>query len=332
MKHEHFKQLRVLALTVACISANAQVKGEPPARMTANLGNGIKLAYVERGKGMPVVFVHWSLSDYTYWQDQLVPFAEKYRAIAYSRRYNFPNSNPMLPGYSAIVDADDLASLIKRLGLGRVTVIGHSYGALTALFLAVRHPELVRSLVLAEAPAVSLLTHLPGDDAKVGNAMFADIQERMVAPMRAAFQKGDRDAGIRAFMAYVFNDPQAWDKMSGSARQETLRDAREWDAIMTTGTLFPDIEPEAIRGVKAPVLILSGQKSYSFLRLIDDELARLLPNNQRIILQGAGHQMWLQQPERCRTAVEEFLRRSEGAMPIRGSGVQGHHTATCSIP
>jgi pimeloyl-ACP methyl ester carboxylesterase len=105
-------------------------------------------------------------------------------------------------------------------------VVGHSYGALTALFLAVKHPELARRLVLCEAPAVSLLGRLPGDRSAVGKTTLADIQARMVTPMKVAFQKGDRDAGIRAFMAYVFNDPQAWDKMSDSARQETLRDAR----------------------------------------------------------------------------------------------------------
>src|SRR5207249_6419845 len=130
----------------------------------------------------------------------------------------------------------------------------------------------------------------------------------MVKSMQAAFRKGERDAGIRAFMAYVFNDPQAWDKMSDSSRQETLRDAREWDVMMTTGMLFPNIEPEAIRGIKVPVLMLSGEKSYPFLSLIDEELARLLPNNHRIIVRGAGHQMWFQEPDQCRNDVLEFLR------------------------
>jgi pimeloyl-ACP methyl ester carboxylesterase len=45
-----------------------------------------------------------------------------------------------------------LAALIEKLQLGKVHVIGHSYGALTALFLAVKHPELVRTLVLARLP------------------------------------------------------------------------------------------------------------------------------------------------------------------------------------
>jgi non-heme chloroperoxidase len=166
--------------------------------------DGIELHYVERGTGVPVVFVHGSLSDGSYWTNQVNAFAEAgYHAIAYSRRYSPPNHNKAQQGYSAVVDADDLAALITKLRLGRVHVVGHSYGAFTALFLAARHPELVKTLVLAEAPAVSLLEHLEGARADVGKSMFADIQERMVKPMQAAFLKGDRETGLRTFINNV---------------------------------------------------------------------------------------------------------------------------------
>jgi len=103
------------------------------------------------------------VGDGSYWHDQLAPLAKAgFHAIADSRRYNFPNKNKARPGYSAIVDADDLAALIQKLHLGKVDVAGHSYGAFTALFLAVRRPELVRRVVLCKAPAVSLLAYLPG--------------------------------------------------------------------------------------------------------------------------------------------------------------------------
>jgi pimeloyl-ACP methyl ester carboxylesterase len=188
-------------------------------------------------------------------------------------------------------------------------VIGHSYGALAALFLAARHPEIVRALVLAEPPAISLLAHLPSDEAKTGKAMFEDIQRRMVVPMQRAFRRGDRDAGIAAFIDYVFNDSHAWEKMPESARGDTLRDAHEWDVMMTTGTLFPNIEPRTIRRITAPVLLLSGAKSYPFLGLITEELARLLPNRETIVLPDAGHQMWYQAPDVCRKDVEAFVAR-----------------------
>jgi non-heme chloroperoxidase len=274
---------------------------------TADIGHGITLHYLEAGRGTPVIFVHGSLSDSGYWSDQVERFAEHYRAIAYSRRYNYPNVNPAHAGYSAIVDAEDLAAFIRVLHLGKVVVVGHSYGALTALFLAARHPEMVSALVLAEPPAMSLLAHLPGDKSKTGKAMLDDIQHRMVKPMQLAFRGGDREGGIAVFIDYVFNNPHAWEQMNQAAREETLRDAHEWDVMMTTGTLFPEIGPKAVRDIRAPVLLLSGAKSYPFLGLITEELARLLPNRQTIVFADAGHQMWYQEPEVCRKDVEEFL-------------------------
>src|SRR5215469_6186825 len=273
----------------------------------ASVGHGIRLHYVSEGTGVPVIFVHGSLSDGGYWADQIAQFAKHYRAIAYSRRYNYPNTNPPRPGYSAIIDSDDLAALIHTLHLEKVAVIGHSYGALTALFLATRHPELVRALVLAEPPAVSLLQHLPDEQAATGNAMFADIQKRMVEPMQRQFAQGDAEGGVETFINYVFNDPHAWTGMSQAARDETLRDAHEWDVMMTTGILFPDIAPGTIRKITTPSLLLSGAKSYPFLGLITEELARLLPNRQAIVLPDAGHQMWYQAPDTCREHVEAFL-------------------------
>ncbi|MGA8620556.1 MAG: alpha/beta hydrolase [Candidatus Sulfotelmatobacter sp.] len=282
---------------------------DAPVIRTADIGHGIALHYMEEGAGTPVIFVHGSLTDGGYWTDQLGPFAKHYRAIAYSRRYDYPNVNPARPGYSAVVDAEDLAALIYTLHLGKVVVIGHSYGALAALFLAAKHPEIVRALVLAEPPAISLLAHLPSDKAKAGKAMFEDIQRWMVVPMQRAFRRGDRDAGIAAFIDYVFNDSHAWEKMPESAREDTLRDAHEWDVMMTTGTLFPNIEPRTIRRISAPVLLLSGAKSYRFLELITGELARLLPNREIIVLPDAGHQMWYQAPDVCRKDVEAFVAR-----------------------
>ena len=308
----------------------AQAENAAPSLKKVTVGDGVVLHYEERGEGTPVIFVHGSLSDGSYWHDQLAPFSEAgFRAIAYSRRYSFPNRNQARPGYSAVVDADDLAALIQKLHLGKVDVVGHSYGALTALFLAVRHPELVRMLVLCEAPAVSLLAHLPGSQSAIGKATLADIQAQMVKPMRVAFRKGDDDAGVRAFIGYVMQDLQAWDKMPAAAREDTLKNAREWEVMMTTGELFPSLDPHAVRNIRAPVLLLSGEKSYPFLGLIDEELARLLPHSRRIILPGATHRMWFEQPDECRRDVLEFLRGGDSQAEPSASAHRSGEVWSC---
>lgn len=298
----------VAVLLVWCSSAAGQTTSALPAIQQAQIGNGIELHYVELGKGEPVVFVHGSLSDGSFWNPQLEPFAEKYHVIAYSRRYNQPNVNKPLPGYSAVGDADDLAGLIEKLHLGRVHVIGHSYGAYTALFLAVRHPKLVRSLVIAEAPAVSLLGYLPGEQAELGKETLADIRHRMEEPMVAAFRNGDENAGVAAFINYLANDPKGWEQWPQEARQDTLKNAHEWDVMLTKGELFPDLKPGEVKKIKAPALLLSGDNTFEFLKLIDEELGRLLPNNRRIVLPRATHHLFYEQPERCRDVILEFLR------------------------
>ena len=278
----------------------------------ADVGQGVHLHYIEEGTGPALIFVHGSISDYTYWSEQLGAFGKSYHAVAYSRRYDFPNHNPARAHYSAEVDAADLATFIKVQHLGPAFVIGHSYGALTALFLAVRHPELVRALVLAEPPAVSLLNELSTPDASLGRELYADIQARMVTPMRSAFVRGDSEAGVGIFIDYVFANPQAWEDFSPSSRAETLRDAHEWEVMLPRGTLFPRIAPDEVRGIQLPVLIMTGGKSYRFLQLIDADLAALLPHAETLIYPTAGHQMWLQEPESCRADAKEFFRRHGG--------------------
>ena len=310
MKLGKLRNCVVVCVVAVVLGWNLPAVGQTaiaPAIQQVQIGNGIELHYVELGKGQAVVFVHGSLSDGSFWNPQLRPFAESYHVIAYSRRYNQPNVNQPLPAYSAVGDADDLAGLIKKLHLGRVHVIGHSYGAYTALFLAVRHPELVRSLVIAEAPAVSLLGDLPGEQAELGRATLADIRHRMEEPMVAAFRKGDRDAGVAAFINYLSNDPKGWEKWPEQARQDTLKNAHEWDVMLTEGELFPDLKSEEVKKIKAPTLLLSGAKTFEFLKLIDEELGRLLPDSHRIVLPEATHHLFYEQPEKCRKGIIEFL-------------------------
>ncbi len=93
---------------------------EPPAVDRATIDGGVELAYAHHGAGEPVVLVHGSLTDHRYWtrSRQLHLLGERYRAIAYSRRYNYPNRNAPTGDHSPMVEADDLAGLIDHLGTG----------------------------------------------------------------------------------------------------------------------------------------------------------------------------------------------------------------------
>ncbi|MGH9423600.1 MAG: alpha/beta fold hydrolase [Thermoanaerobaculia bacterium] len=127
------------AIFVACLGITGGVgsawaaDARPPAEVKVVRAGGVELHYIERGSGVPVVFVHGSVDDYRSFEPQLEPLSKHYRVISYSRRYNFPNAATALSGnHSALVEADDLANLLKALGAYPAHVVGHSYGAYTA--------------------------------------------------------------------------------------------------------------------------------------------------------------------------------------------------------
>ena len=271
--------------------------------------NGVELHYVEQGKGDAIVFVHGGLEDYRAWQPQLEAMAGHYRTVAYSRRYNYPNSGaPARTDYSAVGDADDLAALIGALKLSPARIIGVSHGASVALWLAVRHPELVRSMVLSEPPMLRWLPDLEG-----GTALFADFMNKVWAPATRGFRVGD-EAGVKAAV-----DGFGEAGYSGSAekmtfaglppevRRAALQNAAEWKALTLSKDAFPVLSPSAVKGVKAPTLLLSGQRSLALHGVIDKELEKLLPQHERIILANATHEMWNEYPDKCRHAALAFF-------------------------
>ena len=125
--------------------------------MSVILVNGANLHFEDRGRGEPLVFVHGSASDWRTWDAQLDEFARRHRAIAYSRRYHWPN-DPIPAGadYSMAEHVQDLETLLRKLDTVPADLVAHSYGACVALLLAIQSPHLVRRLVLSEPPALTL--------------------------------------------------------------------------------------------------------------------------------------------------------------------------------
>ena len=271
--------------------------------------NGVELSYLDQGRGIPVVFVHGSLEDYRSWQPQMDAFSERYRTVAYSRRHNYPNPRTALGNdYSAKVDAEDLAALIKDLGLAPAHVVGLSYGAYTALFLAVNHPTLVRSLVLSEPPVLRWLPDLHG-----GQPLFSEFMTRIWEPTARAFRDGD-EAGLRATIdgfgeaGYLLGGEKAtWAALPPEFRKPLFENVGEWRALTQSKDAFPVLTESAVKGIRAPTLLLSGERTLPLNKLIDARLESLLPHRERIVVALASHEMWSEKPEECRKAALAFL-------------------------
>ena len=313
MKHQGNRTLNKLitCLAVSVVLQQPLFAQEPsgPTSLKRVRVDGVELNYLDQGTGVPVVLVHGGLEDYRTWLPQIGPFSRSYRTIAYSRRHNYPNSAVTLESdYSAIVDADDLAAFIVKLKLPPVHVVGVSYGAYTALFLAVRHPSLVRSLVLAEPPVLCWLPEL-----ERGQPLFTDLMSKVWQPATRGFQESD-EAGVKAAidgfgeLGYSGTDV----KMTFAALPPELQtmlvsNAAEWKALTMSKEAFPKLPFSTVKNIRAPTLLLSGQRSLALHGLIDKQLQRLLVNNERIVVPNATHEMWNEYPDECRKLTLAFL-------------------------
>ena len=160
--------------------------------------NGLAFAYVDEGSGAPVILVHGSVSDYREWSNQMAPLARHYRVIAYSRRYHWPNLPPANDADASVEhQTDDLAAIIQAMGIAPAHIVGHSYGGAVALNLALRHPELVRTLVLAEPAVSGVLANTPEND------VVSKESQAIRAEMKDAFASGNAERIVRTYAAHV---------------------------------------------------------------------------------------------------------------------------------
>ena len=303
-----FTRIAATALAVTALPLPAQEAASQTSLKKVQV-NGVQLHYVDQGQGVPVIFVHGGLEDYRAWQPQMEAFSQRHRTIAYSRRHNYPNPRTASgTHYSAIVDADDLAALIRKLKLAPAHVVGVSYGAYTALFLAVRHPTLVRSLVLSEPPVLRWLPALEG-----GKALFTDFMSKVWEPAARGFREKNEE-GVKAAVdgfgeiGYSGSDEKmSFATLPPEVRSHLVENAREWRALTVSKDAFPDLPVADIKRIRSPTLLLSGERSLALHGMIDSQLASVLPQVERIILPNATHEMWNEHPEECRNAAFGFF-------------------------
>lgn len=283
---------------------------------------GTRIECRESGSGEPLVLVHGSASDYRTWELQQDAFAERFRVISYSRRYHWPN-DPIQDGtdYSMNEQVADLRALLRVLDAAPAHLVGHSYGAFLCLLLAMRESSLVRTLVLAEPPVITLFV---SSRPKLGEILkllatrpcvAADIMKfgvKGVAPASKAFMRGDMEAGLRTFGDAVFG-PGGYDRLSGP-RKAQVDDNLAAVKAEVLGSGFVPLAARDLRRLEAPVLLVTGENSVRLFRHLMDGLEELLPRTERVEIPKASHLVHEDNASAYNRAVQSFLEKHSRAV------------------
>ncbi len=300
-----------ISLMVCCCSCNdsdtskeSLTESNQAPEVKSIFVNGDSIHYIDIGKGDPVVFVHGTLGDYRTWAGQMDTFAKNHRVIAYSRRFAFPNKQVINDSadYTVIPHAKDLAEFIKALELEPVHLVGHSYGAFTALLTTKDHPELVRSLMLGEPPVMSLLQNVPGGDSILNNFITNSM-----APAAEAFKKNENEKAVKTFVGGVLGDSSAYSNIPEPGRAMMMQNTLELRGSALTKNRFPPLKCADFGKIQTPVLLMKGDRSPLFFSLIINELDRCLSNKEVVVLQNSSHGLEFDNPADFNRIVLGFI-------------------------
>jgi pimeloyl-ACP methyl ester carboxylesterase len=249
--------------------------------------DGVRLHYVERGQGDALLLLHGNGSMVQDFETSgLIDMAAaRYRVIAFDRPGYGHSERPRSTIWTPDAQAALLHGALKQLGISRVTVLGHSWGASVAVALALKYPETVTGLVLASgyyypsaradvvalsAPAVPVV----GD---IIRYTLSPILSRVMWPL---------------LLRKIFGPAAVPAKFAAFPKEMSFRPSQIRASAAEAALMIPDAQARhgSYGDLKMPVVIIAGAEDR--LIDIDDQSARLhaeLPHSLFHRVPGAGH-------------------------------------------
>jgi pimeloyl-ACP methyl ester carboxylesterase len=220
--------LAFVAAALVAVPVIAQTAGDDPMSPPSSTGKvpvgGAEIHYEIHGDGPPLVLLHGGVTPSTTFGVPLAAMAKTHKVIAIHLRGHGFSTDSDGP-WSAEAFADDVAAVLRQLGIGKAHFMGYSLGAGVALQVAIRHPELVEKLV-----SVSVAFRTDGDYPEVRQA-FAEM------PGNAAAIGQQLSASP---LAQLYPDVD-WETMMRKTGETSQAD-RDWS--------------KGIRTIKAPTLLV----------------------------------------------------------------------------
>jgi pimeloyl-ACP methyl ester carboxylesterase len=202
--------------------------------------------------------------------------------------------------FSLATQIDDLAEFIRGLNVGPVYLVGWSMSGPSTLSVAMRHPELVRGVLVYE-PSIGL----PQSDPALTKAMNDD-RAAMFAETRAMLKAGDVAGAAKALIDNVEDQPNTFATLPPWRQKLHLENARTL-VPMFGNPPSPPPGCEQLGRIERPVTIMLGELSRPYYRLAAEGASRCIPGARLLIASGQRHFSPGRDPGPITSAVREFV-------------------------
>lgn len=258
----------------------------------------IELWTERRGRGPAVLLIAGLGDPAEAWQSQLDGLSESYLVTAFDNRGVGRTPLPERRPLSACTMADDAAALLRALEIPSAHVAGYSMGSAIAQEMALRHPELVRSLVLVSTYA--------RPDALWRSQLDFWRWLPEVAPSERAFFEG--------FFTWVYTprahadgtvDQLVEEALAFPHKQSVEAFQAQVDVCLAHDTV------DRLPKIAAPTLVLSGELDIILPPRFGRSVAAAIPNARFETMAGEAHQPFQEVPDEFNARVEDFWREVE---------------------
>nr|MDO8081328.1 alpha/beta hydrolase [Candidatus Freyarchaeota archaeon] len=243
---------------------------------------------------VPLVLIMGLSGDVTGWMFQIPEFSKKYRVIAFDNR-DAGRTSKTDTSYSIDTMAEDTYNLLKQLGVKKAHIFGASMGGCIAQSFALKHPEMLRSLILAStiprAPkGVNFLNIWPEMIKLLPQELF--LKQNLLWALTK--ESLENDALVQMGIQMMKNNPFA---QPPEAFIRQCQASLKFDAL------------ERLKEIKAPTLVVVGDRDILTPVWEAKEIASRIPKAELKVIQGCAHGMTLEKSPELNKAVLEFLEK-----------------------
>ena len=255
---------------------------------------GGRLIYDEFGEGPDtIVFVHGAGGNHLSWWNQIPRFSDRFRCLTYEVR-GWGQSQD-LSGEGRTAFARDLGELMDQLEIGAAALVGQSMGGFSILPYAVRQPERVTALLMADT-MLGIGDQGLLDDMRVATAAAAENARlggmtRMVGP--AYLERSPE--GV-----FLYNQVRA------------LNPPLNLDQPLSFGVEDGAVAVEELSALTMPVVFLAGEEDAIIPAAVIERAAGMVPGARFVGIPTGGHSVYWELPDQFNAVLENLLTEAYG--------------------
>jgi pimeloyl-ACP methyl ester carboxylesterase len=267
------------------------------------------LHYATSGAGEPILLIPGLGLDHNYYRFGIPLLSRHLQVLAVDPR-GIGRSTKSPPPYTVEAWADDFAVMIDKLAFGPIHVLGSSLGGSMALALAQRHPGKLKSLIVV------------GGFSELDRATELNfrLRLRLIEKLGMSDEVADY-MGLWTLTRKFINSDAGFATMRANQANIRANSAQSYsafvEALLKWGRCQPGQEREPkftalLDSIKTPTLVVTSDNDHLIPKELSDLIAARIAGAKLIVMPGAGHIPFMEQPEEVVRIVLEFLAGLDG--------------------